>query len=570
MNQTINIISELLIFPFDEALFYGYEIESPAKGDIIAQQEIKLAGWVVGKLPVQALEITKDEQIIAQIPLSVRRGRLVNYYGRQNLIDSYKDAETLGKTNFGFQQIISLKETSHSETSQLLLQAIFANKRRVPIGLIKLEKSNLEEKNMVKVPFPQMSEDKVNIVSECISFPVDENLFYGYQIESPTSNNLLAQQELNFSGWVVGKSPVVAIEIAENEQVIKEIPLSVRRGKLVKNYGRRNLITSYGDAEILQKTKFGFQQVVNLREMSLQSGWTELSMRAIFADNQRVPLGLLKLNSSSPESAVKAGLKPDFMIVGAMKAATSAIYDYLMRHPRVIHRKPKEVHFFTKPQRYQKGWSWYLSQFAAKQEVNPQQHSLIGEASPSYLSSHVAPTRIKEAFPDVKIIASLRNPTQRAISHYYHQVKRIQDENRSIEEAFSEDLMTQSFDAISRFGSQKERLRSHPAWKTIRYLVGGHYVDYLRNWYQIFPQEQILILNYHDLEKKPQQFLTDLFTFLDLQDHLITETEKVYANTYPLAPLSVRQRLDEYFKLFNEELAVLLNRDFGWNDNART
>ncbi len=104
--------------------------------------------------------------------------------------------------------------------------------------------------------------------------------------------------------------------------------------------------------------------------------------------------------------------KPDFIIIGAMKAATSAIYEYLMQHPSVTHRLPKELHFFTL--NYDKGLDWYLSQFESSQGNNGNRDLLIGEASPSYLTSKETPKLIYQLFPDVKIIISLRNPTDRA------------------------------------------------------------------------------------------------------------------------------------------------------------
>ena len=192
--------------------------------------------------------------------------------------------------------------------------------------------------------------------------------------------------------------------------------------------------------------------------------------------------------------------KPDFIIIGAMKAATSAIYEYLMQHPGIAHRLPKELHFFTL--NYEKGLDWYLSQFESIKESSRNQNLLVGEASPSYLTSKEVPELIYQLFPDVKIIISLRNPTDRTISHYYHQLNRVKDETRSIELAFSQQ-------EIADLGKK-------PLSKTNSYIQLSRYAHQVKNWLNVFPKEQILILNYHDLEVYPDDFLQKIFYFLNL------------------------------------------------------
>ena len=235
--------------------------------------------------------------------------------------------------------------------------------------------------------------------------------------------------------------------------------------------------------------------------------------------------------------------KPDFIVIGAMKAATSAIYEYLMQHPSVVYRLPKELHFFTL--NYQKGLDWYLSQFESTVENEVDGDLLIGEASPSYLTSKEAPKLIYDLFPDVKIIVSLRNPADRAISHYYHQLNRVKDETRPIELAFSQQEMA--------------NIGQKPFSKTNSYIQLGKYARQVKNWLDVFPKEQILILNYHDLEANPRSFVEKIFAFLNLEEYTIENIEKIYTNQYPSVPPQIKARLEQHFQSSDRELKELID-----------
>ena len=107
---------------------------------------------------------------------------------------------------------------------------------------------------------------------------------------------------------------------------------------------------------------------------------------------------------------------PDFLIVGAQKAGTTSCYLYLREHPQIQMYCPKEVQFFSF--NYHKGKNWYTSHAPLSSVIK--QNTLLGEASPYYLLHPHTPRRIHELIPSVKLIVLLRNPTTRAISHYYH------------------------------------------------------------------------------------------------------------------------------------------------------
>lgn len=242
--------------------------------------------------------------------------------------------------------------------------------------------------------------------------------------------------------------------------------------------------------------------------------------------------------------------KPDFIIIGSMKCATSAIYEYLCQHPKVWNRKPKEIHFYT--QNHEKGLNWYLKYFQDKPEG-----CITGEASPSYFDNSYSikiPKLILEDFPEVKIIVSLRNPTDRAISHFYH----IQHKLGKLSEHDVGNYF--SSDHISAFIENK--VADLPP-----YLDGilkiGQYAKRLPYWLETYKPDQIIVINQAKLEQYEQQTMKEIFNFLNLEP--LTEKknyQKVYTNTYPETPKEVRKNLDAFYQADNQALQDLLGETF--------
>ena len=313
-------------------------------------------------------------------------------------------------------------------------------------------------------------------ISEIIRIPTNKDLFHDYSIEEPGKGLFIINSRIMISGWIVGKSPVIAVEIICGDQIGKEIPTS---------YYRHDVIKIYGNLAEEQKVNFGFREEILLNPTLSKK---ELVIKAIFSDGNRVPIIIIKLGEVNKNDLLKSNMGPDFLVIGAMKAATSAIYSYLVQHPRVIRRAPKEINFFS--YEYEKGLDWYLSNFVAKQDLPKDKHFLIGDASPSYLNVKEVPQLVKEHFPNVKLIVSLRNPTERAISQYHHHVTRVGDERRSIEETFSRSEVEKAREVLPLIKGDKHRINQHiqKYGNTALYLLLGQYVSQLRNWLEFFPR----------------------------------------------------------------------------------
>ena len=120
---------------------------------------------------------------------------------------------------------------------------------------------------------------------------------------------------------------------------------------------------------------------------------------------------------------------PDFVIIGAMKSGTTSLYDFLIKHPAIAPAAKKEVMYFSTWYKYKLGKLWYRSNFPTNLSRSAfykktTQRLLSGEASPPYLFYPMVPGRMKGVLPDVKLIVILRNPVDRAYSHYHHMLRR--------------------------------------------------------------------------------------------------------------------------------------------------
>ncbi len=120
---------------------------------------------------------------------------------------------------------------------------------------------------------------------------------------------------------------------------------------------------------------------------------------------------------------------PAFVIVGAQRGGTTSLYRYLAAHPGVLPASRKELHYFTN--RHDRGPDWYRSQFPPTPPG-----TITGESTPYYLFHPHAPRRLHAFAPDVKLIVLLRNPVDRAYSHYQLQVRR-RHETLPFEEAIA-------------------------------------------------------------------------------------------------------------------------------------
>src|SRR4051812_20619515 len=105
---------------------------------------------------------------------------------------------------------------------------------------------------------------------------------------------------------------------------------------------------------------------------------------------------------------------PTFVILGTMRGGTTSLVRYLGEHPDVYVAPQKEVHFFD--EHFELGVEWYEAQFEGRGDARQ-----FGEGTPAYLYGDIAMQRLKQILPETRLIVSVREPVERAYSHYWHQ-----------------------------------------------------------------------------------------------------------------------------------------------------
>lgn len=249
---------------------------------------------------------------------------------------------------------------------------------------------------------------------------------------------------------------------------------------------------------------------------------------------------------------------PDFLVIGVMKGGTTSLFNYLSRHPQVNPPFRKEIKFFDI--HYPQGLGWYRAHFPLRRKMVA--GTLTGEATPYYIFHPLAAQRIAKTLPQIKLITLLRNPVDRAFSHYNHMV-RVGREPLSFGEALAQEE--------GRLSGEVEKITADPAYSTFMHLhysykARGRYAEQLKQWFELFPRESMLILSSEELYTSPATAYQKAIAFLGLP---LKEPEKYKVfkqGTYKggMKP-EIREELVDYFRPYNQQLFDLLGMKFDWD-----
>ena len=207
-------------------------------------------------------------------------------------------------------------------------------------------------------------------------------------------------------------------------------------------------------------------------------------------------------------------IRPNFLIIGAQKAGTTWLWEMLKQHPGTSLPQQKEIHFFGSAELFARGINWYYDHFSDLDE-----NKVIGEASTTYFYDRIPywynesnkieyddslpplPELITQELPNIKIIISLRDPVDRAVSAYKHYMR-----NRNIS---------------PKLGLKKIAIKS----PKLRILEYGFYEKYLNIWKKYVPPERLLILIFEeDILNSYEKTLAELYNFLGLSTEFNPET----------------------------------------------
>lgn len=228
---------------------------------------------------------------------------------------------------------------------------------------------------------------------------------------------------------------------------------------------------------------------------------------------------------------------PNFIIIGAIKSGTTALYQYLKQHPQVYMSLTKETNFFAlegeKLEFYWPGVQERISHDSIKiiqayrssmvsdieayhaQFLEVSNELAVGEASPSYLYSPKAAERIRQFIPSAKLIVILRNPVDRAYSNFLHCIR---------------DGLEPHTDFAQALEDEKIRIQSN-WWWGFYYLNLGFYYIQLKRYFEIFDRSQIKVYLYEDLNTNPIGLLHETFQFLDVDHTFVPDISTRYNAT---------------------------------------
>ncbi len=275
----------------------------------------------------------------------------------------------------------------------------------------------------------------------------------------------------------------------------------------------------------------------------------------------------------------------DFIGIGSGKCGSTWLYDNLVKHPQVCDRNLKELNYFSDLYDAQSS-DWYASQFSACDE-----NQLKGEFSVTYFTYPEAASRIHQDFPEVKLLAIVRDPVKRAFSNYLHSIRKG---DIRADHQFSDYI--------------------NEEWR----LAPGRYAEHLEKYFSVFEHQQIHVVITEEFAQDPLQGYRDIYQFIGVDDvafvppgydkqrnvarsyrylwlenilvrsyrwlskrgytkfvKRVTDSAAIAMirninqdkNPVPQIDEASRLRLQEYYRPFNQRLETLLEKDLSLWDN---
>lgn len=236
----------------------------------------------------------------------------------------------------------------------------------------------------------------------------------------------------------------------------------------------------------------------------------------------------------------------NFIICGTQKGGTTALDAYLREHPEICMAICKETHFFDSEANFSGGspdYSKYHTLFKPMKR-----HQILGEATPVYMYWIDSPKRIWHYNPNMKLIILLRNPIDRAFSHWNMERLRGAD--------------TLSFwEAITNEGKRCREALPHQH-RVYSYIDRGFYLEQLRRVWSYFARNQVLIIKSEDLGRMPDETLNGICSFLEVNKFKNISVKHLNSRIYE-SPMSARER-DYLRSVFSPEIRKL-ETELNWN-----
>ncbi|PWE25196.1 sulfotransferase family protein, partial [Aliarcobacter skirrowii] len=276
----------------------------------------------------------------------------------------------------------------------------------------------------------------------------------------------------------------------------------------------------------------------------------------------------------------KNNICPSFLIIGAQKAGTTALYDYLGKHPEIVATEIKEHHYFSCDKNY-KNENYYHKRFPELLDTQ-----ITFDASPSYLHSKDAYKRIFNYNKNIKIIVLIRNPIERSFSAWNMYINRyikninwyftdwVKACNITDDKIYHRRSLENIFDFTSFVKEELDFLKRNDKTIVIEAPILSHglYEEQLKKYFSLFKKEQILIIENNELMTNTFDCLKNIESFLEIS-HINWDTkdiQPIFVGDYKhLIPKEAIELLEEYYFEYNERLFELINKKFNWNNQIK-
>ena len=248
--------------------------------------------------------------------------------------------------------------------------------------------------------------------------------------------------------------------------------------------------------------------------------------------------------------------EPDFLIIGSQKAATTTLHSYLSKNTNIQSSKIKETQFFN--MNYDRGIKYYKSCFPIKRN-----DKLTFETTPDYIDHPLAPKLCHQLLPNVKLIVTLREPVERAFSHFNF-VQGYSNEEKEI--SFEEGLkleqtrINKAFDLI-----YSDRYNSARMFSNYGYLRKGEYANHIINWLEYYPIENFHFVDFKDIINDINAVTHKICNFLKIPFQEVSQQKKMNVTKY-----NSEIKKETYFKLkshyqeYNKRLFQLIQTELDW------
>ena len=245
------------------------------------------------------------------------------------------------------------------------------------------------------------------------------------------------------------------------------------------------------------------------------------------------------------------------LIIGTARGGTSTLFATLGNCAGIVRSTYKELHYLDRPEPFTPDLEIYSGKFTGT--------GVYMEGSPSYLFVPFVPKQVKKIIPQARFIVLLRNPVDRAFSHYA-----LVQRHRNVPNGIHRVLTFEEALVLEK----TEMHKSHRKLLDYSYLSRGHYAEQLQNWFKYFSRDRFLIIKSEDYFAHTKREVAKCLAFIlgtvsasaeiTLVDRFFSNSSHHTIKDYGIMFNETRQKLQTYFQPYNEQLYTLLGRDFKW------